>query len=81
MTYTTPTGDTGSIDKVALAYKEVERRLLLLEKYHDVSESLLSLQPSRPFDPEPVLVAVPIAAISGRSSGSGLNPRTRPGRL
>ena len=66
---------------VADADREAEAVAALLEKYSDAAESLLSMAPARPFDPQPVLVAVPLADISGRSSGTGLNPRTRPGRL
>ncbi len=53
----------------------------LLAKYHDASEGLLSMGGGRPFDPQPVVVAVPLTEVTGRTSGGGLSPRTRPGRL
>ncbi len=61
--------------------READVVTALLEKYHDAAESLLSLSPARPFDPQPVLVVVPLSEISGRTSGRGFSPRTRPGRL
>ena len=62
-------------------HREVDVVAALLEKYADAAESLLASSPTRPFDPQPVLVAVPLTEVTGRTSGSGLNPRTRPGRL
>lgn len=53
----------------------------LLSKYHDSSDGLLSFGSSRPFDPSPLVIAVLIDEISGRTSGRGFSPRTRPGRL
>ncbi len=61
--------------------READVVAALLEKYHGAAESLLSLAPARPFDQQTVLVAVPMSEVSGRTSGRGLNPRARPGRL
>ncbi len=61
--------------------READVVAALLAKYHEASEGLFSMGGGRPFDPQPVVVAVPLTEVSGRSSGGGLNPRTRPGRL
>ncbi len=61
--------------------READVIAALLAKYHGASEGLFSLGGGRPFDPVPVVVAVPLAEVTGRTSGGGLNPRTRPGRL
>lgn len=72
---------TGAAYIVEDANRQADVVAALLRKYQADTESLLSFGAGRPFDPEPAVVAVPIATISGRSSGGGLKPRTRPGRL
>ena len=54
---------------------------LMLEKYRGVLGSPLSFSPFAPAGGLTDVVCVAIDAMSGRSSGSGFNPRTRPGRL
>ncbi len=71
-------GDARIVDD---PYREADVVAALLAKYHQASEGLFSTGGGRPFDPKPVVVAVPLSEVSGRSSGAGLNPRTRPGRL
>ncbi len=61
--------------------READVIAALLAKYHGASQGLFSLGGGRPFDPQPVAVAVPLTEVTGRSSGGGLSPRTRPGRL
>ncbi len=53
---------------------------LLLDKYRHVMGSPLTFGAGVPMS-EPVIVAVRLTEISGRSSGSFLGPRSRPGRL
>ncbi len=60
--------------------READAVAALLAKYHE-SQGLLSVSGGRPFDPGPVVVAVPIETITGRTSGRGFSQRTRPGRL
>lgn len=71
----------GSAYEVDDAYKAADVVAALLAKYHDSTDSLLSFGQARPMDPQPLVVGVPLDAISGRTSGRGLSPRTRPGRL
>lgn len=54
---------------------------LLLEKYRNVLGSPLSFSGFSPMSGLTDVVAVSIDVMSGRSSGSGLSTRTRPGRL
>ncbi len=70
-------GDAYEVDD---ANREADVVAALLAKYHD-GAGLFSVPASRPFDPRPLVVAVPIAEITGRTSGRGFTPGTRPGRL
>lgn len=54
---------------------------LLLVKYRKVFGSALAFSRPTPLAPKEVVVKVPVEEISGRSSGAGFAPRTRPGRL
>ncbi len=54
---------------------------LLLVKYRNVFGSALAFSRPTPLAPSEVVVKVPIDEMSGRSSGAGFAPRTRPGRL
>jgi nitroimidazol reductase NimA-like FMN-containing flavoprotein (pyridoxamine 5'-phosphate oxidase superfamily) len=53
---------------------------MLLRKYRHVMEDPLSFG-ARPPLAEPFIVTVELERITGRSSGAGLTPRSRPGRL
>lgn len=54
---------------------------LLYAKYSDALGSPLNFGGNQPMAGFPHVVAVRIEEISGMSSGGGLTPRTRPGRL
>lgn len=54
---------------------------MLLEKYADASEPVLSFAKGPNFGFEASVVAVPIDEITGRISGSELGTHIRPGRL
>ncbi len=54
---------------------------LLLRKYADASESVLSYARDSTFGREASIIAVPIDTISGRQSGRELGAQIRPGRL
>lgn len=71
----------GDAYEVPDPHREADVVEALLAKYHDSTDSLLSFGQARPFDPKPLVVGVPLDTISGRTSGRGLTPRTRPGRL
>ena len=60
---------------------EAETVQKLLAKYKDTAESVLAFSAPQFAAAEPVVVAVTIEHMSGRSSGSGLGPGLRPGRL
>jgi nitroimidazol reductase NimA-like FMN-containing flavoprotein (pyridoxamine 5'-phosphate oxidase superfamily) len=71
----------GDAEQVDDPHRKADVVAALLAKYHDAYDGLLSPGSGRPFDPEPYVFAVRIDNISGRSSGRGFTPRTRPGRL
>lgn len=54
---------------------------LLLVKYRNVFGSAIAYARPTPLTPKEVVVKIPIDEMSGRSSGAGFTPRTRPGRL
>ena len=54
---------------------------LLLVKYREVFGSALAFSRPSPLAPEEVVVEVPIDEMTGRASGSGFSPTTKPGRL
>ena len=54
---------------------------LLLVKYRGVFGSALAFSKPSPLAPEEVVVEVNIAEMTGRASGSGFSPTTKPGRL
>lgn len=54
---------------------------LLLVKYREVFGSALAFSRPSPLAPEEVVVEVPIDEMTGRASGSGFAPTTKPGRL
>lgn len=53
----------------------------LLEKYSKSIDSVLSFSRPSPLADDSSVVAVPLSEVSGRSSGRGLDPALRPGRL
>lgn len=54
---------------------------LLLVKYREVFGSALAFSQPSPLAPEEVVVQVPLEEMTGRASGAGFAPPTRPGRL
>jgi nitroimidazol reductase NimA-like FMN-containing flavoprotein (pyridoxamine 5'-phosphate oxidase superfamily) len=71
-------GDAAILDDPNLEATVVS---LLLEKYADSSESVLSYARDSSFGREASIVAVPIDDVSGRQSGRELGAQIRPGRL
>lgn len=61
--------------------QEAEAIGLLLVKYRKVFGSALAFSKPNPLAPQEVVVGVEVETMSGRSSGAGFAPRTRPGRL
>lgn len=61
--------------------READVVSMLLEKYADAAEPVLSFAKGPNLGHEASIVAVPIDAITGRVSGSELGTHIRPGRL
>ncbi len=72
---------TGEAYVVDDPHREADVVAALLDKYRDATESALAHAGPSPLASPPITVAVPLTEITGRTSGSGLNPRSRPGRL
>lgn len=60
---------------------EVDTVTRMLEKYRLYEGPVTAWSQPELFPGTAVVVVVPIERISGRTSGSGLQPKTRPGRL
>ena len=71
----------GTPEVVEEAGEEADAIGLLLVKYRTVFGSALAFSRPTPLAPKEVVVKIPIDEMSGRSSGAGFAPRTRPGRL
>ena len=71
----------GSAEIVTSAETDVAVIAMLLAKYADASESVLSFASGPSFGEEPIVVAVPIDNVTGRRSGPHLGAHIRPGRL
>lgn len=54
---------------------------LLLVKYREVFGTALAFSKPTPLAPTEVVVEVPVDEMTGRASGAGFAPATRPGRL
>lgn len=81
------TGDWVSVIVIGQAQEATDRRTgelavqLLLRKYSDSIGSPLSRSGLQPMAGLPHVVEVAIEEVSGMTSGRGVTPRTRPGRL
>lgn len=71
----------GTAELVEDSGEEADAIGLLLVKYRNVFGSALAFSRPTPLAPKEVVVKIPIDEMSGRSSGAGFAPRTRPGRL
>lgn len=60
---------------------EAEAIGMLLVKYRKVFGTALAFAKPNPLAPQEVVVAVDLEKMTGRSSGAGFAPKTRPGRL
>ena len=85
--YSTDEGDWESVIIWGLASVVDEAGLeadvigLLLVKYREVFGSALAFSQPSPLAPEEVVVQVSIDEMTGRASGAGFAPPTKPGRL
>lgn len=61
--------------------KQAEIIEALLEKYSESIDSVLSFSRPSPVADDSSVVGVPLSDVSGRTSGRGLDPALRPGRL
>ncbi len=71
----------GDVREVTDAAHEARAVELLMDKYREYVSWLGSFGGSEVLPGLSVVIELPMDSMSGRSSGSGFSPRTRPGRL